>query len=351
MHPFRNLLLISLGRESSFRKDPTTKDWERVFRMSRRQALIGVCYDGVCRIPEQQRPAQGFMDQWRILTEKIAAIHQRHLDRTEEMKGILDELGFHGCLLKGTALSSLYPVPERRMCGDVDVWVAGTDASILKTLREAGYHPYDIVYQECKVDFFPDVEVEIHFHPAKMYNPFLNARLQRYLEKESPIREDEILTCPDAKFNAVFCMAHMFHHYLESGVGLRQMMDYYYVLRVLDPADREPVMKALKHLGMGRFTAAMMESLRFNFGLEEEYFLCKANPKLGRKLMEETIRGGNFGVGDRRNYQKRNESRLHRFFRKSSRVLSHLTQYPREVAWAPYTRLQHYLWRLFRGYL
>lgn len=322
-----------------------------MFRMARRQALLGVCYEGICRVPDYQKPPPSILESWRRLSEMIANVYHLHLRRTEEMKGIMGELGFHGCLLKGTSLSSLYPVPERRMCGDIDVWVAGTHASILKTLREAGYHPFDIIYQECKVDFFPDVEIEIHFHPAKMYNPFLNARLQRYLEKESPIRDDVTLTSPNARFNAVFCMAHMFHHYLESGIGLRQMMDYYYTLLVLDPADREPVMKALKKLGMGRFTAAMMESLRFNFGLEEEYYLCAPAPKLGRKLMEEAISGGNFGVGDRRNYQKRNESRLHRFFRKSSRVLSHLGQYPREVIWAPYARLEHFFWRFRKRYL
>ena len=95
----------------------------------------------------------------------------------------------------------------------------------------------------------------------------------------------------------------------------------------------------------------MMESLRFNFGLEETFFLCKPDPGLGRKLMEEAIRGGNFGVQDRRNHYKKDESRLHRFFRKSSRVLSYFSQYPREVAWAPYARLKHYFWRLFKGYL
>lgn len=350
MHPFRNLLLISLGRESSFRKDPTPAEWERVFRMARHQALLGVCYEGILRLPEHQRPPQEILDRWARLAEKVAGIHRLHERRVEEMEGILSRLGLHACLLKGTALSRLYPVPERRMCGDIDIWVEGTHDSILQALRSS-YHPYQIIYQECKVDFFPDVVVEVHFHASKMYNPFLNARLQRFLEQESPIRKDAVLTVPDARFNAVYCMAHMFHHYLEGGIGLRQMMDYQYVLQVLDPADRGPVMATLRHLGMGRFTAAMMESLRFNFGLEESFFLCEPDARLGRKLMEETIRGGNFGLLDRRNYQTQDESRLHRFFRKSSRVLSHLSQYPREVAWAPYARLEHYLWRLWKGYL
>ena len=350
MHPFRNLLLIALGREPSFRKDPTRSDWERVFRMACNQAMLGVCYEGIQRLPAHQRPPQDLLDRWTRLVEKVAEIHRRHVQRAQELEGILSRLHLNGCLLKGTALSCLYPVPERRMCGDIDIWVKGTHDSILKALRSS-YHPFDIIYQECKVDFFPDVEVEVHFHASKMYNPFLNARLQRYLEQETPIRDDAALTHPSVRFNAVYCMAHMFHHYLEGGIGLRQMMDYYYVLRVLDPADRESVMKALRRLGMGRFTAAMMESLQFNFGLEAEYFLCSPDARLGRKLMEETIRGGNFGVLDRRNYQKLDESRLHRFFRKSSRVLSHLSQYPREVVWAPYARVKHYFWRLGKGYL
>ena len=209
MHPFRNLLLISLGRESSFRKDPTPKDWAVMFKMARQQALLGVCYDGVCRVPEHQRPPQDILSAWSRLTERIADIYRLHVRRTQEMIPLLEQLGFHGSILKGTALSRIYPVPERRM----------------KALRTS-WHPYDIVYQECKVNFFPDVEVEIHFHPGKMYNPFLNARLQRYLEKESPIRDDKTLTMPSPRFDAVYCMAHMFHHYLEGGIGLRPHLPY-----------------------------------------------------------------------------------------------------------------------------
>lgn len=321
-----------------------------MFRMARQQALIGVCYDGICHIPASQRPPENILVAWKQLTEKIADIYHLHLARAGEMEPILSRLGLHGAILKGVALSRLYPAPERRMCGDIDVWVQGTHESILSAL-ESEFRTWGVLYQECKVDFFPDVDVEIHFHPGKMYNPFLNARLQRYLEKESPIRPDEVLTLADLRFHAVYCMAHMFHHYLEGGIGLRQMMDYYYLLLHLDPSDREPVMKALKHLGMGRFTAAMMESLRFNFGLEEEFFLCSPDTRLGRKLMDEAINGGNFGMRDRRNLHKKDESRLLRFFRKSSRVLSYFREYPREVIWAPYARLKHFFWRRSKGYL
>ena len=350
MHPFRNLLLVALGRESSLQKTPSRGGWEMMLRMARYQALVGIGYEGITRLPQEQLPPLDILDRWARLADKVAGIYRLHEERVAQLAGILEGLGLHACLLKGTVLSHLYPFPERRMCGDIDIWIEGTHESILKALEPA-CKVHGVLYQECKADFFDDVEVEVHFHASKMYNPFLNARLQRYLTAQSPIRPDVALSVPDARFNAVYCLAHMFHHYLEGGLGMRQMMDYYYILRVLAPADRGPVMAALRHLGMGRFAAATMEAMRFNFGLEEEFFLCPPDAKRGRKLMDDAVRNGNFGVLDPRNYARKGETRLQRFFRKSGRVLSNLRSYPREVAWAPYARLHHYFWRLRKGFL
>ena len=338
MHPFRKLLLISLGRADSFEKTPTHRDWLLLFDMAKQQALLGVLYDGILRLPEDQRPPESILTNWQHLAGKIEEIHARHETHVKELETLLQKLGLHGCLLKGTGLSHLYPVP-------------GTHDSILDTFDEAGYGIWGVIYQECKVDIFEDTIVEVHFHPSKTYNPFHNARLQRWLEEHSPIRDDGSLPEPGALFNAVFCMAHMFRHYLEGGLGLRQMMDYYYVLRVLDPADRQPVMDTLKSLGMDKFAAALMLSLQFNFGLEDEYLLCPPDSKLGRKLIEDAISMGNFGVMDSRNRAKKGEGPIGRFIRKNGRVFSNLRYYPGEVIWSPFARLSQFVWRFFKGYL
>ena len=351
MHPFRKLLLISLGRADSFEKTPTHRDWLLMYGMAKQQTLLGVLYNGIERLPADQRPPESIFESGKHLVGMIEEIHARHEHQVRELEAILGKLGLHGCLLKGTSLSRLYPVPARRTCGDIDIWVKGTHDSILETFDKAGYGIWGVLYQECKVDIFEDTIVEVHFHPSKMYNPWHNARLQRWLEENSPIRDDATLTVPDARFNAVFCMAHMFRHYLEGGLGLRQMMDYYYILQVLDPADREPVMQTLDRLGMGRFTAAMMMSLQFNFGLEDEYLLCPPDRKLGRKLIEDSISMGNFGVLDKRNHAKEGEGPVRRFLRKNGRVFSNLKYYPGEVIWSPYARVSQFVWRLFKGYL
>ena len=351
MHPFRKLLLISLGRETSFEKNPTLDDWVYLYKLAHRQALIGPLNDGAHRLPEQQIPPERVLKEWDENTAKIARIYHTHEDHVKELEALLTRLGLHGCILKGTGLAHLYPNPERRMCGDIDLWIAGDRDEIIQAFRDTDINIYDIIYQECKAGIFLDTEVEIHFHPSKMYNPFLNARLQRYFKQNSPIREDTAITYPDAKFNAVFCMAHMFRHYLEGGIGMRQMMDYYYILKNLAPADREPVMKTLKRLGMGRFTASVMASMWYNFGLEDEFFLCPPDKKHGKKLVNDSFAMGNFGVMDKRNQSSKDETTWARFMRKNRRVFSNLRYYPREVIWSPFARVSQFVWRKFKGYL
>ena len=349
MHPFRNLLLVSMGRADSLEKDPTPQDWSRLFDMARVQSLLGILYEGVLRLPEHQRPPQELMDKWKQLTELTADIYRRHLERIEQLETILQQMGLQGCILKGTGLSRLYPKPERRLCGDIDLWVKGSTRSIVKAFREAGYPPHDILYQEAKVDVFDDTELEIHFHPCKMYNPFRNARLQKFFRDNEQFQGT--LSYPDARFNAVFCMAHMYRHYLEGGIGLRQMLDYYYVLRELQPQDRAQVLNTLTRLGMRKFTAAVMCSVQFNFGLEDEYLLCPVDKKSGGRLVNDIISMGNFGVMDKRNYGTEGESRWARFMRKNRRVFSNFKRFPSEVAWSPFARLSQYVWRLCNGYL
>ena len=351
MHPFRNLLLIAVGRETAFEQDPTPKVWEKLFNMARQQALVGILNEPVHRLPDAQLPPPEILEEWDSQTAKIARIYHTHEAHVNELEAILTRLGLHGCILKGTGLAHLYPQPERRMCGDIDLWVAGNRDAIVAAFEDAEYPIYDIIYQECKAGVFLDTEVEVHFHPSKMYNPFSNARLQRFFEQHSPIRDDAAITFPDARFNAVFCMAHMFRHYLEGGIGLRQMMDYYYVLRDLAPEDRGTVMKTLKRLGMKRFTACVMTCVQFNFGLEDGYLLCPPDKKHGKKLVNDIIAMGNFGVLDKRNYTFDGETKWATFRRKNARVFSNLRYYPREVIWSPFARVSQFVWRKVKGYL
>ena len=109
MHPFRNLLLISVGRADSLEKVLTPGEWSRMFQMARHQSLLAIIYEAVLRLPEQQRPPQEMMDKWKEYSDLTAGIYNRHQNHIEQLKLILDKMGLRGCILKGTGLSHLYP--------------------------------------------------------------------------------------------------------------------------------------------------------------------------------------------------------------------------------------------------
>ena len=96
MHPFRNLLLISLGRASSFEKDPTPKNWELVFYMAKMQSLLGVLYEGIMRLPEKQMPPKEILERWSALKDEIARIHATHEAHVAELEEIMGRLGLSG---------------------------------------------------------------------------------------------------------------------------------------------------------------------------------------------------------------------------------------------------------------
>ena len=84
MHPFKNLLLISVGRESAFEQDPTPKVWNRLYQMAHQQTLVGILNDAVHRIPEKQLPREDLLREWDENTDKICRIYH-----TQDRKSVV----------------------------------------------------------------------------------------------------------------------------------------------------------------------------------------------------------------------------------------------------------------------
>ena len=162
---------------------------------------------------------------------------------------------------------------------------------------------------------FRDVPVELHFMPVSMNNPLYNRRMQRWFEE----RKDEQMQnrvelsesagkvpVPTWEFNIVYQLAHMMHHFFDEGIGLRQMMDYYYLLRTTDnrqqttdsrrrTTDNRSMVDTLRHLNLYHFAGAVMWVLHEVMGLEKCLFIVPADEWRGRLLLDEILKGGNFG--------------------------------------------------------
>ena len=324
-----------------------------LFALARRQTLIGVCFSGIERLPAGQRPPREVLIEWYALTRQIEARNHVMDERTEEATRFFRSHGFMTAILKGQGMAELYPMPERRQSGDVDIWLVPYPAALPaerrkgcqlnrhSSSRRAIFHfarehdpegkLHGVNYHHIHYHLFDDAEVEAHIYPGYLHNPFANARLHRFFEAYPPRAE----ATPTAAFNRVFILLHTYNHYIGHGVGLRQVMDYYYVLRQgFTDDERAESVRWIGRLGMKRFAGAMMWVMKVVFGMEDEGLIVAPDEKEGRFLLEEIFQTGNMGHYETRKWGslKTPASRFLYNLRRDQHFLSH---YPTEVCWQP----------------
>lgn len=360
---FFELLQIAIGNKTGFSLAPTEGEWRELFVLAQKQALTGIAFLGVERLSKEERPPKELILQWYAATERIKGENEI-LDKQALMvanRFLRD--GFCSVILKGQGIAKLYPKGEYRTPGDIDIWLDGKREDIEKYVK-AVVPDCKIVYHH--VDFLPigNTEIEVHFTPSWMNNYITNRRLQKFFHRQrkemfSRYRDMkgtdgksaglDVIPVPTLGFNRVYILVHIYRHLFGEGIGLRQLMDYYYVLcQGFTEEERIETISVLKSLGMERFAAATMYVLQTVFGMEDRFLLLKPDEKEGRFLLDEIMMAGNFGHHDPRIKRVSNESTLHIFCRRVWRNFRFIGSYPSEVIWSPLFKLWHYVWRKSR---
>lgn len=360
---FFELLQIAIARRERFTHTPTAEEWGELYALAQKQAMVGIAFRGVEQLPEAQRPPKALLMQWMMATERIKALNA-DLDRKAlAVAGKFLEEGFPGVILKGQGVAKLYELRDNdnsqpstlspqlsnyRTPGDIDIWLHGSRKDILRYVRQ---HVPDCkpVYHHVDFPVIKGLDIEVHFTPSWMNSPVTNRRLQRYFRSSifhlSSVNYKE-LPVPNISFNRIYILVHIYRHLFHEGIGLRQLLDYYFVLyQGFTEEEREVTMRTLHSLRMGRFTAAVMWVLQEVYGMDSRYLLTAPNEKEGRFLLSEIMLAGNFGHYDERMQHERGESALHWGLRKVKRNFRFVRSYPSEVLWSPLFKLWHWVWR------
>lgn len=256
-------------------------------------------------------------------------------------------------MLKGQGVALLYPNPNRRCCGDIDLWEEGERDEIVNFVRSRGVNIYDVHLVHATADFFNDIPIEIHFRPSWMYNPFLDCKLQSFFASQASEQFAHYdntmgLAYPTIFFNLVHSMVHINRHIFEEGIGLRQLMDYYFIINHSSKEERIKAYKVLCDIGLKKFASAVMYVLQQVFLLEEDMMLCVPNQMLGSRLLNSIMAGGNFGkaLG-----LKHGRNKLEKVLLQMKNNLQLMLPYANEAMWIPFFQVWHYGWRKMHGYL
>lgn len=360
---FFALIRLAIGRQSASSFDGVRICWTDVYELAKKQALQGICFAGIEKLPEASRPELGLLLRWIAVSEHIRQDNILADSRILELVTRLKSNGFEPILLKGRGIARLYAAPladgsgfdtlgDLRSSGDIDVWIPKhSRKEILSYLRSSSNSKY-VVYHNAEYPIFDDVSVEVHFTPSWFWNFKRNRLFQSFCERSvcaclsNTMDLDGVpVAVPTTEFNRVFVLQHIYRHLFGEGIGLRQLLDYYFVLSENDE-EKEASYYVIKQLGMGKFCAAVMWIMKVVFGIDDELLLCRPDDKEGLVLLSEVMKAGNFGQYDERNVHKTiSSSPLGRFVWHINRDLRYVYSYPGEVLCVPIWKIWHFLWR------
>ena len=365
---FIDLLQLSLGTREQLSRVPSVPEWESVFDEAQRQAVVGALVSGIEKLPDEQRPPKVLLLQWIGVCQQIEAQNALTTNTCIKACQRLDRDGFYACVLKGQSNYRYYPteMKNRRSCGDVDVWVVPKKESKnpVKEVVEYVDANYNMDVLCWLHNGFTDengVPVEVHFRPSFMSEPCKNRRFQKHFADVDDCRvfvEVDGVEIPAMKVDedVIYQMNHIYRHLIDEGVGLRQVVDYFWMLRAWNKQhkrSKEETMKIVSWLGMKKFAGALMYVLREVCGMNEGLLLCPASVKDGQFLMSEILLSGNFGHGDPRVGASGSEGsylfrRAGQALRRFKRNMRFFTSYPGEVIWEPIVRVEHFVWKKFK---
>ncbi len=371
------LIQVSLGYRQKLSRALSDDEWESLYQEAKKQAISGICFVGVNALKKyDMAPPRKRYLKW---VGHCTYIQRRNetLDRQcVNVQRIFSNDGIRSCILKGQGVARLYDnfdlndnpnfkqLGKLRVSGDIDVWVEGNREETLRFLKSKGYKLGKIVIHHVDAHIFESTEVEVHFMPIWLFCPWHHKNLQKYFnrnanEQFSNYNQEKGFSHPTIEFNIVFLLAHIYHHFLDEGVGLRQVMDYYFLLmarRNNNVNDEPSLLPLLESCGMLKFARALMWVLGYVFndgkwneedgGCErKDWMICDPDEKVGRRLLNEIIMTGNFGHQDSRFTISKNDSIYKKNFRRAKRLAQYVVDYPAELLSVPIWKLVHTMWR------
>ena len=332
--------------------------WHDLLSFAKKHTIVGVYWQGIQQLGHlrENKPTDDDVMEWMAATIRISRQNKKLNEKAIWTYKNFKHEGFRSCLLKGQGVALFYPDPSLRQPGDIDIFVEGGAEKVIPYIRQfkpkakACYHHIDFM----RVDKIP---IEVHYRPSWMSCPWYNRRLQRFYAEQGEEQFTHMVSLPDDagslavptwSFNVVFLLSHIYNHLLHEGIGLRQIVDYYYLLRQgtdKSDADRQAMGELLRHLGMRKIGGALMWVLGEQLGLPSELMVLPPDSRHGKVLLHEMLCGGNFGKHDNRTLSGRYDSAVANNSQRLWRDIRLMRHFPAESIWEPFFRIYHFFWR------
>ena len=302
-------------------------DWEAVLQEARAQTVLGLVFPA---LPAEAMAALPPASAAALKTEvfQLKAKFMRILYGQTRLVSLFQAAGIPLVILKGMAAAMYYPTPERRAMGDVDFLVPPERfADALRLMERSGYarrpekadeapvqasgimpdaapagsgppgrpEPDPADDSPRHVQFFRDgVEYELHHHFSSFgldLEPILLDAFDRPVTRGIAGRAFPTLPNPE---NALVLLAHIRQHLLESGLGLRQIIDWMQCLKNLSAEETARLQTYARQTGLDTLAGAINRICNQYLGTAFSW-TADVDPMTVEALLEHLFERGNFG--------------------------------------------------------
>ena len=236
---FFDFLRFCIGSDSEIPSSLKEADWKELYAIAKKQCIVGVLFDGIKKLPAEhvEIMEKELLLRWMAESQMLEKANVRLNDAAIQVTEWFRKKGFRTCILKGQGNALMYPNPYSRTPGDIDIWVEGGDKRVISFVRSILPHE-KACYHHIEFPSYKGVEVEVHYRPSFLLCFWHDRKLQKYYER---VKEEQFshrvmlgeqgeIAIPTVEFNLIFQLTHIYAHLMNEGIGLRQLLDYYYVL-------------------------------------------------------------------------------------------------------------------------
>lgn len=312
---FLQLLRLGIGQSLSSDNIETFRtlspeEWKRASDIGKRLATEAFMYHGMMQLPQELRAPKNTLFSLCIVTENIEKYYHRITRVIEQIDQICQQEGLRFCLLKGHANGVHYPHPEFRYGGDVDIYMyLPKEQKKLENWAIQNGYPIKRGNLHHSTFSLDHIQVENHWVPTyfgmRKYDRMLKKDLQNIISQDqfdfvSLSDTLSVRTLPFA-FNAFFIFQHLFHHFMVSCIGLKQVMDWMYFWEKNHPhINTEEFVKLSSRYGelyaMRIFSALTVKYLGASASIYPFLQMKDLEDPLVEKVLCDILSGGNYGL-------------------------------------------------------
>ncbi len=250
-------------------------DWEELYTLAKQHTVTGLLYAGLQLFPDGAGIPEEILLRLVARIGKVSNHGKSMRNLTVALTDYFSGKGLHPVVMKGVETAAYYPDPDLRLYGDVDLYFAPEEFDRAAEVAGKRFGPLR-----------KDPDGSLHFNVDNIDIDLHRDYFGLHVSK------DKLPAIPSPEAILLMHSAHILHHAIASGIGLRQICDLAAAYKALQGQYDPNGLDAFYHsAGLLKWNRLLSCFIRENLGVSAPDYGDTSTKALERIIFS----GGNFG--------------------------------------------------------